>query len=399
MNKQINKYDCWQKNSYCSTCVFFIHDQCFFLCILFHFSFIWLYVYSFAINSMVHCRSAFEQGASGISYYCTPPVSLLLHTTWSIAGVPSSRALLGFSITALLLFFHHHSHCVAAKPKKNALRECHLIRSGPGVSGLPYYRTPPLCVSDEIEVLAGWPHNNNKNREERCSVTLKSSIEYICPRGAGGRRHLEHSTHRISRSMPHSVWCWSRGARCWRQRALWATCHLCNSRHDNNNQHSDNDAQVRDPSQVCYTVGHFNRNVHGKLARGGHGCCQQVINKAVADASDAPTGFHLAWVHNVALANAAFVTLTQVVSGPVSNTFSNAWNWRSLAQASMIGAVTTPAKSIRREAARGVSPAAAAHHPKLEFPRISVFSGIFRVPQSVLPLLSRLLQSVTFHAF
>jgi len=57
------------------------------------------------------------------------------------------------------------------------------------------------------------------------------------------------------------------------------------------------------------------------------------VNKAVASASAAPPGFHLAWVPNA-------------VSGPVSNTFSNAWNWRPLVQASMIGAVTAPAKSI-----------------------------------------------------
>ena len=69
------------------------------------------------------------------------------------------------------------------------------------------------------------------------------------------------------------------------------------------------------------------------------------VNKAVASASAAPPGFHLAWVPNAA-ANAAFAPPTQVVSGPVSNTFSNAWNWRPLAQASMIGAVTAPAKSI-----------------------------------------------------
>ena len=129
---------------------------------------------------MVHCRSAFEQGASGIPYYCTPPVSLLLHTTWSIAGVPSSRALLGFSITALLLFFHHHSHCVAAKPKKNALRECHLIRSGPGVSGLPYYRTPPLTVPDVIGGLAVWRHNTQKKKTRlRYTYTTEEEEETL----------------------------------------------------------------------------------------------------------------------------------------------------------------------------------------------------------------------------
>ena len=28
----------------------------------------------FAVKSMVHCGSAFEPGASGLPYYCTPPV-------------------------------------------------------------------------------------------------------------------------------------------------------------------------------------------------------------------------------------------------------------------------------------------------------------------------------------
>ena len=41
--------------------MFFIHVQC-------------LLRYEFAINSMVHCGSAFELGASGLPYYCTPPV-------------------------------------------------------------------------------------------------------------------------------------------------------------------------------------------------------------------------------------------------------------------------------------------------------------------------------------
>ena len=38
------------------------------------FAFIWLNVPVFAIKSMVHCGSAFEPGAAGLSYYCTPPV-------------------------------------------------------------------------------------------------------------------------------------------------------------------------------------------------------------------------------------------------------------------------------------------------------------------------------------
>jgi len=42
------------------------------------------------------------------------------------------------------------------------LRECRSI--GWGVSRLPYYRTPPVCVSDVVEVLDVWRHNKNKNK-------------------------------------------------------------------------------------------------------------------------------------------------------------------------------------------------------------------------------------------
>ena len=55
-----------------------IHVQvpCFLICILFYFSFIWLRVYAFVIDSMVQCGSACEPGASGLPYYCTPPVCI-----------------------------------------------------------------------------------------------------------------------------------------------------------------------------------------------------------------------------------------------------------------------------------------------------------------------------------
>ena len=43
--------------------MFFIHVPCISMCIVFYFSFIWLHVYAFAINSMVHCGSAFEPNA------------------------------------------------------------------------------------------------------------------------------------------------------------------------------------------------------------------------------------------------------------------------------------------------------------------------------------------------
>mmetsp|Transcript_104938 Transcript_104938/g.168996 ORF Transcript_104938/g.168996 Transcript_104938/m.168996 type:complete len:214 (-) Transcript_104938:281-922(-) len=85
---------------------------------------------------------------------------------------------------------------------------------------------------------------------------------------------MEHGTHGISCRVPRSARCCSWWGLGWRQRALWAARHRCSSRHDND-QHSDEDAQGRDLGQVCCTGGHFGRNVHGKLARGGHSCCQQ----------------------------------------------------------------------------------------------------------------------------
>jgi len=44
------------------------------MCVVFYVSVIWINVYAFAILSMVHCGSAFEPGASGLPFYCTPPV-------------------------------------------------------------------------------------------------------------------------------------------------------------------------------------------------------------------------------------------------------------------------------------------------------------------------------------
>jgi len=46
---------------------------------------------------------------------------------------------------------------------RGPLRECRSIRSG--ASGLPYYCAPPVCVSDVIELLAVWCHNNTKNQK------------------------------------------------------------------------------------------------------------------------------------------------------------------------------------------------------------------------------------------
>ena len=57
-------------------CVLLHPCPCFLMRIPFYFSCIRLHVYAFAIDSMVHCGIAFEPGASGLPYYCTPPVCI-----------------------------------------------------------------------------------------------------------------------------------------------------------------------------------------------------------------------------------------------------------------------------------------------------------------------------------
>jgi len=43
------------------------------MCVVFYFSFIWVHVYAFAIEAMVHCGSASARRFRA-PYYCTPPV-------------------------------------------------------------------------------------------------------------------------------------------------------------------------------------------------------------------------------------------------------------------------------------------------------------------------------------
>jgi len=62
------------KIHYCPGCVMFIHVQCLWMCVLFYFSFECLHVCAYAFKFMVHCGSTFEPGASGLAYYCTPPL-------------------------------------------------------------------------------------------------------------------------------------------------------------------------------------------------------------------------------------------------------------------------------------------------------------------------------------
>jgi len=44
------------------------------MCVLFYFTFVYLHVCAYVLKFRDHCCSAFELGASGLPYYCTPPV-------------------------------------------------------------------------------------------------------------------------------------------------------------------------------------------------------------------------------------------------------------------------------------------------------------------------------------
>jgi len=52
----------------------FKHVACLWMCVLFYVSFVCLHVCVYASKFKVHCGSASEPGASGLPYYCTPPV-------------------------------------------------------------------------------------------------------------------------------------------------------------------------------------------------------------------------------------------------------------------------------------------------------------------------------------
>ena len=68
MNKEKFKIYC------CLVCVMVIHVACLWMCVLFYFSFVCLHVCAYASKFKFHCGSAIETGASGLPYYCTPPV-------------------------------------------------------------------------------------------------------------------------------------------------------------------------------------------------------------------------------------------------------------------------------------------------------------------------------------
>jgi len=62
------------KINYDSGCVLFKHVVCLWMRVLFYVSFVYLHECAYAFTFKVHCGSAFEPGAYGLHYYCTPPV-------------------------------------------------------------------------------------------------------------------------------------------------------------------------------------------------------------------------------------------------------------------------------------------------------------------------------------
>ena len=76
--KKINQIQ--YKNNYYFGCVFLIHVAChgdLWMCVLFYFYFVCLHVGAYVFKFKVHCGSTLGPGASGLPYYCTPPVFLM----------------------------------------------------------------------------------------------------------------------------------------------------------------------------------------------------------------------------------------------------------------------------------------------------------------------------------
>jgi len=80
--------------------------------------------------------------------------------------------------------------CTVSKQNSHVrgpLRECRSIRSG--ASGLPYYCTPLVCVSDVIDSLTMWRYNKPKNQKTVCNgfTPLFVPNQYVI-QGMGERR-------------------------------------------------------------------------------------------------------------------------------------------------------------------------------------------------------------------
>ena len=86
-----------------------------------------------------NCRSAFEPGASGLSYYCAS-ICVRSCCNWRASSVDS-------------------------KPKKKRKKAKGSSRAS--ACRLPYYCAPLVCVSEVIGLLAVWRHNKPKTKKPK----------------------------------------------------------------------------------------------------------------------------------------------------------------------------------------------------------------------------------------
>jgi len=147
-----------------------IHVACLWMCVLFYFSFVCLHVCVYASKFEVHCGSAFEPGASGLSYYCTPPVCVLdvlgaLAVWWHTKKEKDSCQAFLIHIPCFLMCVLFSFSFIWWRVYAFAFKS--MVHCGsafkPGASWLPYYCTPPVCVPAVLGARAVWRQNTKKN--------------------------------------------------------------------------------------------------------------------------------------------------------------------------------------------------------------------------------------------
>jgi len=129
-----------------------IHVACLWMCVLFYFSLVCLHVCAYAFKFNFHCGSAFEPGASGLPYYCTPPVY-----------VPAV-------IGALPVWRHNpkkkkidrlHAHTTIHTNIRHELRECLRARRFRAI----FFAAPlSVCVPAVIGAIVVWIQNQKKKK-------------------------------------------------------------------------------------------------------------------------------------------------------------------------------------------------------------------------------------------
>ena len=136
---------------------------------VFYLSFILLHMYALAFKFMVHCGSAFEPGASGLPYYCTPPVCgpdvIGALAVWrQITKNNSHTNALLHTNTPLQNNIHASKvHCGSA------------YRFVPGASRSPYYCAPLVCVLNFLGGLAVWRLFKQTNKPWQTNKQTRSS--------------------------------------------------------------------------------------------------------------------------------------------------------------------------------------------------------------------------------